>query len=74
MTDAKKAAQLCYQIERLSESLMKVMIEDRIDLEEAMTKLFVAFRDKYPRATHEIVCRTTYGDHLSPCVRVKSTF
>ncbi len=58
----------------ISDPTITEMINDPIDLEEALTKLFCAFTKKYPRATHEIECRVAYGDHLSPAVRIKSTF
>lgn len=50
------------------------LINDRIDLEESLSKLLTAFCRKYPRGRHTIECSLSYGDHLAPIVRVRSTF
>lgn len=58
----------------LSDPTITELINDRIDLEEALTNLVRPFLMKYPRATHEIEFRASYGDHLGSVVRIKSTF
>jgi hypothetical protein len=50
------------------------MINDRIDLEEALTKLIKPFLDKYPHATHSIEFKASYGAHMAPVVRVRSLY
>jgi hypothetical protein len=50
------------------------LINDRIDAEEAMTKIFLAFRDKYPSATHVVDCSVRPGSHLQPTVRITTSF
>jgi len=50
------------------------LINDRIDAEEVMTRIFLAFRDKYPSATHTVECSVRPGSHLQPTVKITSSF
>jgi hypothetical protein len=50
------------------------LINDRIDLENAMTELIKPFLKKYPRATHSIEFKAAHADHMAPVVRIRSTY
>jgi hypothetical protein len=57
-----------------SDPTISDLINDRIDLEEALTKLIKPFLAKYPRATHTIEFKGSNSDHLAPVVRIRSTY
>jgi hypothetical protein len=48
------------------------LIDDRIDLEDALTELVRPFLKKYPQFTHTISSKLSYGDHLATVVRITS--
>lgn len=50
------------------------LISDRIDAENAMTKIFLAFRYKYPTLTFTVDCSARPGAHMEPVVRITSSF
>jgi hypothetical protein len=50
------------------------LISDRIDAENAMTKIFLAFRYKYPALTFTVNCSASPGAHMEPVVRITSSF
>ena len=57
-----------------SDPTISDLINDRIDLENALTKLIRPFLDKYPRATHSIEFKASLSDHVAPVVRIRSTY
>jgi hypothetical protein len=50
------------------------LINDRIDAEEAMTRIYLAFRRKYPSLTFTVHCSDPPGAHMEPVVRITSSF
>jgi hypothetical protein len=50
------------------------LIHDRIDAENAMTKIFLAFRHKYPSLAFTVNCSASPGAHMEPVVRITSSF